>query len=500
MTQADTPTARSSLAERYRVLLDIGHNLARTLSSKHLYRSIYEETSRILEASGFYVALYDRDSDLATVVFYADNGVEKNVSISYRGSDSNVIRLGETALVSDRVENLSLMVLGEEDTEITRSAISAPLLYEGKVVGAISTQSYEPNAYRKEDLELLQGIADLAAVSINNAQHVAELDSRRREAVRIEEIGRAITSSLDATEVLRTVLDAVLELLQADASTVWLMEGEEARVAASGGKIRLQDGTIWPLTDAIRNAVVRDREPFLVEDLSQSPLIPEGLREHIKAGCGILVPLLLDDEVAGGLSAGRLATGSMGQTEIDVLLRLASQASVALANARLHADIQALSLTDALTDLPNRRHLDMHLQREVAAARRGRPVCVVLFDLDDFKAHNDNLGHVVGDQILRSFGRVLLGETRAMNLAARYGGDEFISILTEIPLDGAIIHAGRVVERVRKDPLLSRYGVTCSFGIGEFDPATMFEVEDLVKAADDQLYASKVKRGRAASR
>src|SRR5680860_1196221 len=155
MAQADTPTARSSLAERYRVLLDIGHNLARTLSSKHLYRSIYEETSRILEASGFYVALYDHDSDLATVVFYADNGVEKNVSISYRGSDSNVIRLGETALVSDRVENLSLMVLGEEDTEITRSAISAPLLYEGKVVGAISTQSYEPNAYREEDLELL---------------------------------------------------------------------------------------------------------------------------------------------------------------------------------------------------------------------------------------------------------------------------------------------------------------------------------------------------------
>ena len=496
MAQADTHTARSSLAERYRVLLDIGHNLARTLSPQHLYRSIYEETARILEASGFYVALYDRQKDLATVVFYADKGVERNVSISYRGSDSDVLRLGEGAIILDRVENRSLMVLGDDDTEITRSAISAPLLYEGEVVGAISTQSYEPNAYREEDLELLQGIADLAAVSINNAQHVAELDKRRREAERIEEIGRAITSSLDTKEVLRAVIDAVLELIQADASTVWLMEGSQTRVAASGGKIRLQEGDLWPLTDAIRKTVLGERRPLLVEDLASSPLFPEGLRGQIQAGCGLLVPIVLDNEVAGGLSAGKVQAGSIGQEEVDILLRLASQASVALANARLHADIRALSLTDPLTDLPNRRHLDMHLQREVAAARRGRSVCVVLFDLDDFKAHNDNLGHVVGDQILRSFGRVLLGETRAMNLAARYGGDEFISILTEIPRDGAVIHAGRVIERVRKDPDLSRYGVTVSYGIGEFDPFTMFEVEDLVRAADDELYQCKVKRGR----
>jgi diguanylate cyclase (GGDEF)-like protein len=121
---------------------------------------------------------------------------------------------------------------------------------------------------------------------------------------------------------------------------------------------------------------------------------------------------------------------------------------------------------------------------------------VVLFDLDDFKAHNDNLGHVVGDQILRAFGRVLLGETRAMNLAARYGGDEFISILTEIPHDGAVIHASRVTERVLATEELAKHGVTVSYGIGEFDPATMFEVEDLIKAADDDLYESKVKRGR----
>jgi diguanylate cyclase (GGDEF)-like protein len=181
---------------------------------------------------------------------------------------------------------------------------------------------------------------------------------------------------------------------------------------------------------------------------------------------------------------------------VETLLRLASQTSVALANARLHENIQALSLTDPLTDLPNRRHLEIHLRREIAAARRGRPVCVILFDLNDFKVLNDRFGHVVGDQILRSFGRILRTETRAMNIAARYGGDEFITVLTDISREGAESHAQRVTNRLAAHPELARYRVTASVGIGEFDPLTMFEVEDVIRAADQDLYHSKVSRVR----
>jgi len=494
MAQTNLNTTRSTIAERYRVLLDIGHNLARTLTTEHLYRTIYRETARVLEAAGFYVSLYDREKDLATVVFYADQGIQQNVAISYTGSESEVLRTGKGAIVHDRVEARSLMVLGESDSEITRSAISAPLIYEGEVVGAISTQSYRPHAYCDDDLELLQGIGDLAAVAIKNAGHVAELDARRREAERIEEIGRAISSSLDASEVLRGVIDAVLELLDADAATVWLLEGPLATVAASGGGIRIPQGSQWPIPERIREVVVQERRPLLIEDLPNSAFLPSAQKSVIPAGSALLVPLVLDNEVAGGLSAAKLQAASIGKGEVDLLVRLASQVSVALVNARLHEDIQALSLTDPLTGLPNRRHMDMHLQREVAAARRGRKVCVVLFDLDEFKTLNDRRGHVVGDQILRRFGHLLLGETRAMNLAARYGGDEFISILTELPREGAELHAHRVMARVQEDPELSKYGLTVSYGIGEFDSTTMFQVEDLVKAADAQLYKSKTAR------
>ncbi|MFH1765541.1 MAG: diguanylate cyclase [Gemmatimonadota bacterium] len=494
MSLAEPNTASAGLAERYRVLLDIGHKLARTLSPGDLYRSIYKETTRVLEATGFYVALYDRKSDLATVVFYADQGVERNVEITYRGSESDVLRKGKSSIVTDRAENLSLMVLGEEGTELTRSAISVPLLYEGEVVGTLSAQSYLPNAYSTEDLELLQAIADLAVVAINNSRQVTELDARRREAERIEEIGRAIASSLEVKEVLRTVNDAVLELLQADGSTVWLLEEGQAKVASSGGKIRLPEGTIWPLSDDLHQAVVRDRRPIIVEDLSKSQLIPLDLAKETRAGSILLVPLVLDDEVAGGLSASKVQKGPIAPVEVEILLRLANQTTVALANARLHESIRALSLTDPLTDLPNRRHLDLHLRREVAAARRGRHVSVVLFDLNDFKLHNDRLGHVVGDQILRHFGRILLSETRAMNLAARYGGDEFISVLTDIPRNGAESHARRVERRVASHPVLSGFGLSISYGIAEFDPVKMFEIEDLIQTADRNLYRAKQER------
>jgi len=404
MAPADQRTAGTGLAERYRVLLDVGHKLARALGPEELYRSIYKETSRVLEATGFYVALYDRDEDRATVVFYADKGEERNVEISYRGSESDVLRLGKSTLVRDRAENLSLMVLGEKGTELTRSLISAPLLYEGAVMGVISAQSYRANAYTEEDLELLQAIADLAVVAINNSNHVTELLARRREAERMEEIGRAIAGSLDAKEVLRTVNDAVLELLQADASTVWLLEDDKAKVSSSLGKIRLSDETVWSLDESVYQAVVRDRRPLAVEDVRRSRLLPRDLAEEMRAGSFLLVPLVLEDEVAGGLSASKVERTEIPPQEIEILRRLASQASVALANARLHESIRALSLTDPLTELPNRRHLDLNLRREVAAARRGRRVCVVLFDLNDFKGHNDRLGHVVGDRILRHFG------------------------------------------------------------------------------------------------
>ncbi len=485
-------TSHSDLAERYRVLLDIGRTLTGTLSHEDLYRTIYRETTRVLEAGGFYISLFDPQRDLATIVFYADRGTERHVEISYRGSDSDVIRTGEGALVEDRITVRSLMVVGDESTEITRSAITAPLRHKGRVLGAISTQSYRARAYGSDELELLQGIADLAAVAIENSRFVAELDRQRMEAEKIEEIGRALASSLDPQDVIQKVIDAALPLVAADGVVVWLVEeGTVVRAAAAGGEVRVPDGSEWDLRGTLFDRLWTERLPVVIDDLAGNGLVPEHLRDVLQGGSGVAVPLVVAREVAGALAAGSRRTNAFGDDDVRVLQRLASQTAVALENARLHAHLQALSLTDPLTGLPNRRQLQIHLERETAAARRGREVVVVLFDLDNFKGYNDSLGHLAGDDVLRAFGQILDEENRAMNLVARYGGDEFISVLSESTIEGARIYVERVAERVAEDPVLAPAGITVSHGLATFDREAMRRPDDIIHAADADLYRQK---------
>jgi hypothetical protein len=141
MSGSDNSRERPGDAERYRVLLEIGRELAATLSQNELYEAIYRETARAVEASGFYIALHDQSRDLARVVFYADKRDGQKVDVSYRGSDSEVIRSQQAMLVNDDLGDRTLFVWGDEG-KVAVAALAAPLIHHGKVLGVISPQSY----------------------------------------------------------------------------------------------------------------------------------------------------------------------------------------------------------------------------------------------------------------------------------------------------------------------------------------------------------------------
>ena len=172
---------------------------------------------------------------------------------------------------------------------------------------------------------------------------------------------------------------------------------------------------------------------------------------------------------------------------------LASQASIALENARLHHVVQHQAVTDELTGLVNRRRFMTALQTEIARTSRAGPPSLILADLDDFKRVNDEFGHPIGDELLQAFAQALLAYVRDIDIPARLGGEEFAVLLPETPLGGAAAVAERLQRFLTASPLLVRLGrdigATASFGVAELHE---FEAADeFLRRADAALYRAK---------
>ncbi|CAN5742105.1 hypothetical protein BH23GEM11_BH23GEM11_15450 [soil metagenome] len=153
------------------------------------------------------------------------------------------------------------------------------------------------------------------------------------------------------------------------------------------------------------------------------------------------------------------------------------------------AAAEAMALTDVLTQMPNRRHAAIFLDAAFASAVRGDPVSIVMTDLDRFKEVNDRHGHRAGDEVLRAFADALQTVTRRMDLSARWGGEEFLSVLHHCTGEGAEIFLGRL----RKEFETHRFPwgrVTFSAGIAQYAPG-MQSAEAMLEAADEALYAAK---------
>lgn len=154
---------------------------------------------------------------------------------------------------------------------------------------------------------------------------------------------------------------------------------------------------------------------------------------------------------------------------------------------------ERLALFDALTQLPNRRYLSLALEREFAAALRGRDLVVVAFDVDGLKGINDRHGHSGGDDALRAFAEVLRSNTRSMDMSGRLAGDEFLTILSSATVEGARVFVSRVQEATSRAPGAPE-SLTVSAGIAAFREA-MSEPDHLIRTADAALYEAKKEPG-----
>lgn len=267
----------------------------------------------------------------------------------------------------------------------------------------------------------------------------------------------------------------------------------------------------WPWTMVQR--LSNTREPFIVPDIAAHEpvgLLPGVAPTSIRGL--VTVPLLTSaDRVTGALSLLDRKPLALEAEHIDLLMGLARRIADELDRRNVFgppiqdrpgayqdedrwAVLERLALTDPLTELPNRRAGEQALAREVARARRHRSaLSLALLDVDHFKDVNDRHGHAAGDQVLGEISRILRMSFRASDLAVRWGGDEFLVLLPDVTLEGALAFLHRIRRQVEGLSLPGIHPLTWSAGVVGVEPD-----EDATVAlirADTRLYEAKAAGG-----
>jgi diguanylate cyclase (GGDEF)-like protein len=264
-------------------------------------------------------------------------------------------------------------------------------------------------------------------------------------------------------------------------TVVYLFDGE-GRLSYLTPRAERPPGVSW-VTSTSRSFLAADPQ----ELAASVPRLALVASPPSQAGCALLLPLAVQGEVEAVVVLVRRREEAFTDRSIELATTLVNQAATALALVRARAEAG----TDTVTGCMNHRAMRRRLDEEVGrAVRAGTPLSCLLIDLDNFKLVNDRHGHPAGDAMLRGVGQTLVGEFRAFDRVARYGGDEFVVILPNAELEAAAAAAQRALERLLTVPSFdANPGASASIGVAQWQaPMT---VDELLEACDNALLRSK---------
>lgn len=370
------------------------------------------------------------------------------------------------------------------------------LLSYGRGLESIISERTAELEHEKANLEMrvTERTAELNGANDVLKNQAAELSKRNQEITLFSKMNDFLQTSTTEAEAYSIISETVTQLFPEDSGAVFVLNSARDMLEAAAvwgpappANVIFPPGDCWALR--------RGQTHLAVDHERWCPHV--GDEGHMY----ICLPLLAQGEMLGILHIldGPIRNDKDDETRMaekcGLAKILADNIGLGIANLKLREEMRNLSIRDPLTELFNRRYMEEVLGQELhRSARDKTQLAVIMIDIDHFKKFNDECGHDAGDAVLRAFGTFFKKHLRGSDVACRYGGEEFILILSPSTAEGA----RRRAEKIREDAALLKlnnagrelHSVTLSLGVAIFpDHAT--ESTALIKAADLALYEAK---------
>ena len=473
-----------------------------------LVLSMIRERTLVTDLS---LLLLDNESNLFRLEACTVEGVPEDLNFpADRGLLWSQLRAGQPFSVVDLEGQYRFeAIFAQHGLDQLASQLWLPLVMAERVVGMVTLGRREGSALLESELSFLSRLVKTAAVSLNTALLYRDIETARgrlngslHKLSLLFDITRALSAVSDLTQLLRIILERALEAAGAERGSMMLLDeaSDELVIKVVYGlpdaetEQKINEGLIecqrFQRGEGIAGRVLENGTPIRVDDTDEEQAFQRGTSAHVRSL--ICVPLNVDDETIGVINISNKTDGeAFGDEDEEILGALADQAAVAIARARLYE----AAITDGLTGLHVRRFTIHRLRQEAKRSLRYGPgLSVILCDIDHFKRVNDTWGHLAGDRVLESVADQIRGALRQdVDIAGRYGGEEFLIVVPQTDLEGAKDCAERLrlaiestsVEAGAEEPLQ----VTMSFGVAQLAEGETHK--DLIGRADAALYQAK---------
>ncbi len=408
-------------------------------------------------------------------------------------SDEGLIHIcfkEKKALVFSDIAEKKLNV-GYLKRDIISSLVAVPVIDGNFPLGVLTADSVRFHTFSSADSDILQMFTG-QVVRILQRERVYPQILRSHETLKVlNEESSKLLSSLDVEVIAQNLIDGAYRIVPSEIA-FFMAKGREFELLHQRG-LQPKEKKIFNMRGTLIDMAVKNKELVHLSDVRtcRSPIMPIKTDD---AGSVLVLPLLYEKELLGILVLLSERINAFTPYQIELLGVLGNQASTSIANAKFHAEIERLAITDGLTGLFNHRHFQEKLTQEFNRLQRfSEPISLLLIDIDHFKRINDTYGHPVGDVVLKGVADKIMKTIRNIDIPARYGGEEFAVVLLGTDEKGAMNMAERLRKTVMNTTFSAEkktFNVTMSIGIATY-PDGIRKKEEFIERADKALYHAK---------